>query len=78
MDALRLRQHDRNPNLWWVFNSEEDVAYIARPGNHYRVWTTHGWKPRHASFVGVSFDTIEDAVAAVLKKPCRKLSHRAA
>ena len=34
--ALQIRQHDRNPNLWWVSSPEDDVAYIARPGNHYR------------------------------------------
>ena len=28
--ALRIRQHDRNPNLGWASSSEETVAYIAR------------------------------------------------
>ena len=68
MEALRVRQHDRNPNLWWVSVSEDDVAYIARPGNQYRIWTTCGWKPRHANFVGVPFNTIEDALAAVAEE----------
>jgi hypothetical protein len=44
---------------------EDDVAYIARPGNHYRAWTTYGWKPGHANFVGIPFETIEEALAAV-------------
>jgi hypothetical protein len=66
--ALRIRQHDRNSNLWWVSSSQDDVAYIARPGSHYRAWTTHWWKPRHADFVGVPFDSIEEALAAVAKE----------
>jgi hypothetical protein len=66
--ALRIRQHNRNSNLWWVSNSQDDVAYIARPGNHYRAWTTHAWKPRHANFVGVPFDSIEEALAAVASR----------
>ncbi len=66
--ALRIRQHDRNPNLWWVSSPEDDVAYIARPGNHYRAWTTYGWKPGHANFVGIQFETIEEALAAVAKE----------
>jgi hypothetical protein len=66
--ALRIRQHDRNPNLWWVSSPEDDVAYIARPGNHYRAWTTYGWKSGHANFVGIPFETIEEALAAVAKE----------
>ena len=66
--ALRIRQHDRNPNLWWVSSPEDDVAYIARPGTHYRAWTTYGWKPGHANFVGIPFETIEEALAAVAKE----------
>jgi hypothetical protein len=66
--ALRIRQHDRNSNLWWVSSSQDDVAYIARPGSHYRAWTTPWWKPRHADFVGVPFDSIEEALAAVAKE----------
>src|SRR6266436_6685207 len=65
--ALRIRQHDRNPNLWWVSSPEDDVAYIARPGNHYRAWTTYGWKPGHANFVGIPFETIEEALRAGAK-----------
>ena len=57
-----------NPNLWWVSSPEDDVAYIARPGNHYRAWTTYGWKPGHANFVGIPFETIEEALAAVAKE----------
>ncbi len=68
MEALRIRQHDRNPNLWWVSSSEDDVAYIARPGSHYRAWPTHGWKPGHVHFVGIPFYTIDDAFAAVTKE----------
>ncbi len=74
MEALRIRQHDRNPNLWWVCSSEGDVAYIAHPGNHYRAWTTYRWKPGHARFVGIQFDTIEEAFDAVAKEAASLLS----
>jgi len=58
--ALRIRQHDRNPNLWWVSSPEDDVAYIARPGNHYRAWTTYGW-PGHANLAETSASRIPGA-----------------
>jgi len=43
-----------------VSSCEDDVAYIARPG-----LDAYGWKPGHAQFVGIPFDTIEEAFAAV-------------
>jgi hypothetical protein len=30
--------------------------------------TTYGWKPGHANFVGIPFETIEEALAAVAKE----------
>jgi hypothetical protein len=36
--------------------------------NQYRAWTTYGWKPGHANLVGIPFETIEEALAAVAKE----------
>jgi hypothetical protein len=66
MEITQIRKHDHNPNLWWVSSSSgDDIAYIAHLGENYLAWTTDKWKPRHASFVGKRFDTVEEAFHAV-------------
>ena len=64
MSRFEIRQHDRNPNLWWVSSQGDDVAYITRPGNAYLVWTTGTAMPAHAEFIGKRFDSIDAALEA--------------
>jgi hypothetical protein len=68
MDHFQLRQHTHNPNLWWVSSqSGDDVAYIARPGTGYLVWTTGNWKYARADFVGKRFESVDAALEAVVR-----------
>jgi hypothetical protein len=65
MENVRIRQHDRSPNLWWVSSqSGEDVAYITHPGKGYLAWTMG---PAGADFVGKPFDSVDAALAAVAR-----------
>ena len=65
MEQVHIRQHDVNSNLWWVSSpSGDDVAYITHLGNSYLVWAT---EPAPADFVGKRFDTVDAALAAVVK-----------
>jgi hypothetical protein len=67
MDNLRIRPHERNPNLWWVSSRGDDVAYITRPGNGYLAWTTGKAMPGQADFVGERFGTVDEALEAVAR-----------
>jgi hypothetical protein len=67
MDNLQIRPHERNPNLWWVSSQADDVAYITRPGNGYLAWATGKAMPGQADFVGKRFDTIDEALEAVVR-----------
>jgi hypothetical protein len=67
MNQLEIRQHERNPNLWWVSSHGDDVAYITRPGDGYLAWATYRWKSAPADFVGKRFDSVDDALQAVTK-----------
>jgi hypothetical protein len=67
MDNLQIRPHERNPNLWWVSSQGDDVAYITRPGNGYLAWATGKAMPGQADFVGKRFDTIDEALEAVVR-----------
>jgi len=65
MEQVHIRPHDGNSNLWWVSSpSGDDVAYITHLGNSYLVWPT---EPAPADFVGKRFDTVDAALAAVVK-----------
>jgi len=65
MEQVHIRQHDGNSNLWWVSSpTGDDVAYITHLGNSYLVWAT---EPAPADFVGKRFDTVDAALAAVVK-----------
>jgi hypothetical protein len=65
MEQVHIRQQDGNSNLWWVSSpSGHDVAYITHLGNSYLVWAT---EPAPAGFVGKRFDTVDAALAEVVK-----------
>jgi hypothetical protein len=46
----------------------EDVAYIARPGTTYRTWITDRWRASCASFVGMPFKTVDEALEAISRE----------
>jgi hypothetical protein len=46
----------------------EDVAYIARPGTTYRTWITDKWRASCASFVGMPFKTVDEALEAISRE----------
>ena len=65
MEQVDIRRHDVNSDLWSVSSpSGDDVAYITYLGNSYFVWAT---EPAPADIVGKRFDTVDAAVAAVVK-----------
>jgi hypothetical protein len=66
MENIQIRQHDRNPNLWWVSSQGgEDVDYIMHPGNGYLASATGKGNPGQADFAGKRFDSIDAALEAV-------------
>jgi hypothetical protein len=67
MENIQIRQHDQNPNLWWVSQGGEDVAYITHPGDGYLAWATGKRKPGQADFVGKRFGSIAAAPEAAAK-----------
>ena len=65
MEQVHIRQHDGNSNLWWVSSpSGDDVAYITHLGKSYLVWAT---EPVQADLAGKRFDTVDAALAALVK-----------
>jgi hypothetical protein len=66
MNNVKIRPHERNPNLWWVSSQGgDDVAYITHPGNGYLAWPTGIAAPSCVDFIGKRFDSVDAALAAV-------------